>query len=482
MKKTFLKRMAWTTGALVALAGALPAASMAAVSTYFVPVGESRVYKLDRPASRVAVGDPKVADYIMINSSQLYLSGKSAGATNLIIWDKRGGFSSTPLKVSNNTATLEDLFSAVLPNETDIQIFSGGPALVLTGSVANTLVADTACRLATGYYGGSVPVLSPEATLLASSVAATGTAIPSSISNSGSSASGSTGPMSMTTNPAGMKADSKGPRLINLLKIRDPQQVRLEVRIAEVSKSYIESLGVGWTQGLGNVQGSLMTGFVSNATLDLLFQAHRSPGNSLSADAERKERAIKILAEPTMVSMSGQEGYFLVGGKVYTPTITGNGSVDYVERTYGVGLRFTPTVLNEGRIALRVAPEVSEPLQEAITAGTMTSLPAFKTSYASTTVQMQEGENLVIGGLLRDNLNEVIRAVPLLADIPILGELFKHKEMTKETTELMVIVRPTLVKTGNKEMPELPTERFRTPTPNEFFLEGKLQGSTGRTK
>jgi pilus assembly protein CpaC len=221
-----------------------------------------------------------------------------------------------------------------------------------------------------------------------------------------------------------------------------------------------------------------MTGFVSNATLNLLLQTKSNPGNRLDMDAERKEGLIKILAEPTMVAMSGQEGYFLVGGKVYTPTLSTNGAVDYVERTYGVGLRFTPVVLDSGRISLKVAPEVSEPLKEAVTAGTSGPLPGFKTSFASSTVQMREGENLVIGGLLRDNLTEVVRAVPLLADIPILGSLFRHTEKNSETTELRVIIRPTLIK-ASTTAPELPTDKFVPPSSSELFIEGKLQSSRG---
>lgn len=126
-----------------------------------------------------------------------------------------------------------------------------------------------------------------------------------------------------------------------------------------------------------------------------------------------------------------------------------------------------------------MAPEVSEPLKDAIFAGQTvngTLLPAFKTSYASTTVQMNEGQNLVIGGLLRDNVNNVITAVPLLGDIPILGSLFRRTETNKETTELMVVIRPTLVKASDTP-PKLPTDRHRTASKKELFLDGKLESS-----
>lgn len=473
MKTTYAIGSAFRTGAFASLlAVALPSAAMAFPSAYLVPVGESRVYRLDRPIARVAVGNPEVADYIMINPSELYLLGKKTGATNLIVWDRQGNFTDAQLQVSRNTRPIKALLKVVLPNESDMHVYSLGPALVLSGSVSNTLAAETVNRVVKAYLGGSVPVENPESTL-ANSTASPAYSTPTSIAgmtyNSVAAASG-----------AGAAASTGMPGVVNLLKVRDTQQVRLEVRIAEVSRSYIESLGIGWTQGRGKTQGSLMTGFVSNSTLNLLLKTDGRPsstvGNRLEVEAERKKGLIKILAEPTMVSMSGQEGSFLVGGKLYTPTVTTNGAIDYVERTYGVGLRFTPTVLDAGRISLRVAPEVSEPLKEAVTAGTSNTLPAFKTSYASTTVQMKEGENLVIGGLLRDNLTEVIRAVPLLGDIPLLGTLFRRTEKDSETTELMVIIRPTLV-TSSAAAPELPTDRFVPPTTNELFIGGRIESS-----
>ncbi len=446
---------------------------------YLVPEGESRVFRLERPIARVAVGDPTVADYILINPSELYLLGKKTGATNLVVWDRNGYFISTPLQVSRNVIPIKELLKTALPKEHDIHIYARGSALVLDGIVSDALAAETACRLVKAYLGSVVPEENPEATLT-NRAAANGSPESATISGINTGGSRPTGNISGTVGSgSGSGASAKTRGLVNLLKVRDPQQVRLEVHIAEVSKSYIESLGLGWIQNSGNTQGSLMTGFVSNATLDLLLQVHHSAvPNNLGIEAERKKSLIKILAEPTMVAMSGKEGYFLVGGKIYTPTIGTYGQVDYVERTYGVGLRLTPTVLDGGRISLRVAPEVSEPNTEPVTAGTQLNLPAFKISYASTTVQMNEGENLVIGGLLKDNLTEIIRAVPLLGDIPLFGTLFRRTEKNAEKTELLVVIRPTLVK-ASTTAPELPTDKIVPATNGELFIGGKLQSSRG---
>ena len=465
---------------LVALAGTLPVTGMASPSAYLVPVGESRVYRLPRPIKRIAVGNPDVADFILLNSSEFYLLGKKPGATNLILWDQKGNVTSIPLQVSRNINSIKELLKVVLPGETDIQIFASGPALVLAGSVSNTLAADTVYRLVKTYLGGTVPGVNPESTLTNSAPASA--ALPG---MTGATASGSAAPASSSAAPASASAHESAatvgiPGVVNLLKVRDPQQVRLEVRIAEVSKSYIESLGFSWTQMLGNTQGSFMTGFVSTATLNLLLQTGGVPnatvGNNLKVEAQSQPTTIRILAEPTIVAMSGQEGYFLVGGKMYTPTVSSLGATDYVERTYGVGLRFTPTVLDAGRISLKVTPEVSEPVTQAVTAGTSNNLPTFKISTASTTVQMNEGENLVIGGLMLDNLTEIIQAVPLLGQIPLLGTLFRRTQKNSETTELLVVIRPTLVK-ASTSVPELPTDRFVPPTQKELFIDGKLQGS-----
>ncbi|HWR00818.1 MAG TPA: pilus assembly protein N-terminal domain-containing protein [Chlorobaculum sp.] len=473
MNLTYLIRLACRTSALVVLAGTTSLAAMASPSTYLVSEGESRVYRLEQPVTRVAVGNPDVADFILFNHSDLYLLGKKTGATNLVIWDRKGNFTSTPLHVSRNVTPIKVLLKAELPKENDIQVFALGPALVLSGSVSDALAAETAYRLVKAYLGGTVPAVNPETTLTNNS--ATGPSTPATISGSGSTSSG-LGSTSSASTP-GTVSSAPAPvvsGLVNLLKVRDPQQVRLEVHIAEVSKSYVESLGLSLSKTSGNTQGSIMTGFISNATLNLILKS--SPNISVQADANRKNSLMKILAEPTIVAMSGQEGYFLVGGKIYTSTVGANGSIDYVERSYGVGLHFTPIVLDAGRISLKVAPEVSEPNTEPVTAGTTVNLPAFKISYASTIVQMNEGENLVIGGLLRDKLIESVQRIPLLGDLPLLGTLFRHTEKNYETTELMVFIRPTLVK-ASTAVPELPTDRYVAPSQKELFLDGKLEGS-----
>lgn len=394
--------------------------------------GEARVMSFDRRISRVAVADPSVADYRLISPTELYVLGKQVGTTNLVLW--QGGSSPVilPVDVALNVKPLRASLSELLPDERDILVSSSGQSVIVSGSVSDIVAAESVERIVQAF-----------------------------------------------TTMSGKAGDASPGRLVNLLKIRSPQQVMLQVRIAEVSKSLIDRLGFQWAQGEGSVRGSLMSGFVSDATIAALFRGavdlsagNASAGTALGVEAERQDALIKILAEPTIVAMSGQEGSFLVGGKVYIPVAQGLGSTSLEERSYGVGIRFVPTVLDGGRISLKVSPEVSEPIARAVTSGA-TTVPSFKSNTVSTTVQMQEGQNLVIGGLLRDNVTETVRAIPVLGEIPLIGALFRRSESITERSELLVVVRPVLVRSTDR-VPALPTDAFVAPSRGEFLLGGEL--------
>jgi pilus assembly protein CpaC len=176
--------------------------------------------------------------------------------------------------------------------------------------------------------------------------------------------------------------------------------------------------------------------------------------------------------------MSGQEGAFLAGGKIYIPVPQAGGlfgsTITLEEKEFGVGLRFTPTVLEGGRINLKVSPEVSE-LGKNVTVGSQT-IPSITTRRASTTVQLNDGQSFAIGGLIKSNVTEAIAAFPGLGEIPILGALFRSSDFQNERTELLFIITPRLV----KPLPPnyaLPTDGFIEPTRAEFFLGGKLEGT-----
>jgi pilus assembly protein CpaC len=464
-----------------------------------VGVGRVRLVQLPFPAMRVAIGDPSVADFTMVSPTELYVLGRSVGITNMILWDKSNKTHMIDATVTIDLKPLKESIAASVPKEKEIRVSSASGSVVLSGSVADTLSADAVVNLAEAYVSNLNRYLKTAA----------------------------------AETEAG-KQGAANLRVINLMKIRDPQQVMLEVRIAEVSKDLMEKLGfkfssisqvqntrsfaetpgatttieqftgVPVTDGLNNPivgpEGQVTFGEFTNTLTRTVepstFQelpggvTFSFPNKVLSADpalgalsyllsgrkgrvldieAQKRDDLVKILAEPTIVALSGKEGSFTAGGRTYIPVpVVSGGSPTLQEVEYGVILKFVPTVLDGGRISLKVAPEVSEPIT--------VDLRNFAVRKVSSTVELKDGETLVIGGLLKNNVKEVIKAFPILGEIPILGVLFRSSEFQNNRTELVVVVSPSLVR-GSLEAPTLPTDNFIPPTRSEFFFGGKMEGS-----
>lgn len=394
------------------------------------------VLALPGPVKRVAVGNPLVADFRLIEPNELYVLGKSLGTTNLLLWPQGALPYSVALTVYLDHAPLAESLRQALPQEKHIELAMASNSVVLSGTVANTLSSEAALSLAEAFMrpGGALPTA----------------------------------------------AASNG-RVINLLRVRDQQQVMLDVRIAEVSKSVLDKLGLSLQAGGGgDVRWNILSNFLGggNGAASLLFRG----GTSLNLEAEKQDGLVRILAEPTIVALSGQEGSFLVGGKVFIPVTQATGAagsaVTLQEREYGVGLKFVPTVLDGGRIGLKVATEVSEISKEslAVRNGSGSSaLPAFTTRRVATAVQLQDGQSLVIGGLVRNNGTTTRNAFPWLADLPVLGVLFRSTQFTSDLTELVVVVRASLVKAADQP-PGLPTDQVLLPSRDKVFGQDRLQG------
>lgn len=391
----------------------------------FATVGKSTLLKLPSPAARISVGNASVADVILLNPREIYLLGKKMGSTNLILWSKSGQSTVVDVVVEG-TSTLQAKLQQLMPGEKDIKVNVAADTLVLSGTVSDAVKADRAMALAEAYAGKNV---------------------------------------------------------VNMLQTAAPQQVMLEVKIAEVSKILLDKLGVNITADAirGSWTYSLVSDFLSNGA-GLLTATRGADG--LSIDAEKKDNLVKILAEPTIMAISGQEGAFLAGGKIYIPVPqsgSGGTTITLEEKEFGVGLKFTPTVLEGGRINLQVTPEVSEvsATGTAISINGSTSiLPSITTRRASTTVQLHDGQSFAIGGLIKNNITETVKALPVLGEIPILGALFRSSEFQNDRTELMFVVTPRLVKPLPPNY-SLPTDGFIQPSRSEFFLEGKLEGLPG---
>ncbi|WP_194711476.1 type II and III secretion system protein family protein [Noviherbaspirillum soli] len=407
-----------------------------------------RRHGMPSPAWLRAVGDTDVLQLEPTASAapraMFFLFGKKVGATNLLFQNGDGKCGWVEVAVGIDAGAVEARLRQLLPHEAGIRVGAAADSLVLSGLASDAAAAEQALLVAEAY-------------------AQRGNAAASSGSGTGNA------------------------RVINLLSIASPQQVMLEVKVAEVSRSLLEKLGVDVAlgRGRGNWSTRLAAQFVTgaNGTLGIV----KNSGEFISLDAEKGDGLVRILAEPTIMAVSGQEGSFLAGGRIFIPVAQNsiNGTVTLEEKEFGVGLRFTPTVLGGGRINIRVAPEVSELSREGVGlsargTGGNAVLPLLTTRRASTTVQLQDGQSLAIGGLIRDNLTQNIRALPVLGEVPVLGALFRSSDFQNDRSELVFIVTPRLVQPLQADAP-LPTDGLRMPSRAEFFLGGKMEAAPAAT-
>lgn len=411
-------------------------------------VGKSTLLRLPAPAARVSVGSPEIADVILLSPTEIYMLGKKVGSTNLILWSRSGQSTVVDVAVGMDTASLQGKLQQLLPGDKNIKVMAAADTVVLSGTVSDAIRIDRAVALAEAFAGKKV---------------------------------------------------------VNMLGVSSVQQVMLEVKIAEINRTELDKLGlnfswqnsanflygiIGGNPGiyskLGSV-GSVGTDKYIHEAIPGIFGTGDSAislsGNnhtSALVDAQRKDGLVKILAEPNIVAISGQEGSFLAGGEILIPVQQDNGAISLESKEFGVGLKFTPTVLEEGVIQMRVAPEVTDLVGFTNVAtsglGSSTLVPTLTTRRASTSVELRDGQSLAIGGLLQDNTRSSINRFPLLGEIPILGALFRSTEYQKAKTELLIVVTPRLVKPlpGNYT---LPTDSYIEPTRSEILLEGKLEGS-----
>ena len=435
--------------------------------------GKSTLLRLDAPIDRVSVGNPAVADVTIISPRELYLLGKNFGSTNVILWRKGGQTTAIDLVINIDAGILQDKLLQLLPGEKGIHVSAAADSVVLAGVVSGAMAVQQAVAIADAYVrninkGLVLPVVAGDGT------AKNGTSITVGQTNSGSTA---------------VSVAAAGARVINLMKVSAPQQVMLEVKVAEVSRTLLDKLGTqfNWTRTDGSWIYSILTGFLTNSAG--VGSVTKANGNGLTFDAAKQDGLIKILAEPTIVAISGQEGSFLAGGKIFIPTAstsqTGFATVTLTEKEFGVGLKFTPTVLDGALINLRVAPEVSELAQTGspfTTINGVTSvIPSFTTRRAETTVQLYDGQSFAIAGLIKNNVTETVKRFPILGELPYIGALFRSSEFQTDKTELMFLVTPRLVKALPQDV-VLPTDNFTPPTRAEFFLEGKMEGSAVERK
>lgn len=359
--------------------------------------------------------------------------GTRIGTTNMMIQGQGGRCSAVTVTVGADVSGLQLAIADVLPEEKDIRVSAAGDALVLSGQVSDAIQAQRVVELAQHFVEvANVPVSNIPAT------------------------DGKAGSLDTSS-------EKSQARVINMLTVAAPQQVMLEVKVAEVSKTLIDELGLtaqfASTHWTGEI-GSLLKFGGGDKILHL--------------KAQKSDQPVKILAEPSLLAISGQKASFTAGGKVFIPVpqATGNGGLSVLlqEETFGVKLSFTPTVLRDGVINLQVAPEVSQLSDSGASFSyggrEMRTLPIIDTRSATTTVQLRDGESFAIGGLMRNDMHGKVDALPGLGEIPVLGALFRSTSYRAEKTELVFVVTPHLVK-PLPSTPVLPTASFgRTDTLN----------------
>jgi len=430
-------------------------------------IGKSTLLRMPSAVSRISLGNPSVADVTLISPTELYLLGKTYGSTNLIIWRKSAGPTAIDVNVNIDHKRMEAKLRELLPNEKGIQVRPAADSVILTGVVSSAVKAKAAEDIAAAFVRDVnkslvLPVVAGD------NRAESGTKLAVSSGGGGAAA-----------------ANTAGAKVVNLLSIAEAQQVMLEVTVAEVSKTLMDKMGANlvftrtggsWAYGITSALGGDGRGLLS---------AIKNNGDGVEIDAEKSNGLVKILAEPNLVAISGQEASFLAGGKIFIPVArsneaTGGTTITLEEKEFGVGVKFTPTVLEGGRIHLKVSPEVSELSQTGTPFTTVNGqtaiLPSFTTRRAQTSVQLMDGQSLAIAGLIKNNVRQAMDAVPGLGEVPILGALFRSNEFQGDRSELMFVITPRLVKPIDPGY-ILPTDGYKPPSRSEFYLGNQLEGS-----
>ncbi len=424
-------------------------------------VGQSKVLRTTYPITRISVADPEIADIILISDREVYVNGLAAGVTNLSIWGK-SRFTSATVTVEADLTLLKEKLHQILPNQ-KIAVQAAGSSVVLSGEVTGPLAQDTALALAGAFSG------------------------------TGGGAPG-----------------TRRENVVNLLHVGGVQQVMVEVRLAEIDRTVLDRMGINWTalSPQGNIWSQQINALNAIQSISRAFLGGTGvpkPGGvvttstqALSTNIEaiggfkaggmiwtmffdilKQNNLGRVLAEPNLVTTSGQPASFLAGGEYPVPvpqsgvggtTIT----IDY--KKYGVGLNFTPTVLDDGKIAMQLEPTVSEldPSTTVTISGFV--IEGLLTRTMSTHLEVQDGQTIAMAGLLKNEDRNIVNKFPWVGDVPVLGNLFRSSSWQKQETELVVLVTPHLVKPIPRGNARLSDDKWVDPNEYEKYLLGWTQG------
>lgn len=461
-------------------------------TSFSVPIFKSRVVDLPEPVKRVSIGNPDIADVLLLGDDGLYVLGKDLGATNVMLWDREDRLvSALNISVTHDLDNLKRQIATVLPSEA-VELWSAQRNIVLAGQVSSTAKMDAALQVANGYLEQAATAKEK---------------------------------IMFKQTGGGSNEDKKAGQVINLMTVGGAHQVMLQVRIAEVNREAIRNLNAQMS-AVSNSGKWVAGGVNGGATFpDAVFQpgnlripifgdgtnANGNPigpvfdefapdlpaisstglfGSFLSSeflanvvlDAYQTRGLAKILAEPTLTTLSGQDAQFLSGGSFPIPVAQDNGQISIQFKDFGVKLSFTPLILDRNRINLKLNVSVSElansnsvSLQPIGTSAVFT-IPSLTERRAMSTVELSDGQTIGIAGLMNENMRSAVNKFPGLGDIPILGHLFRSQSYQKGQTELVILVTPKLAKPIKPADIKLPTDALVEPSNAEFFLGGRIEG------
>ena len=401
--------------------------------------GTGTLVRLSAPMSDVFVANDQIADVQVRSSTQLYVFGKRSGETTIYATTKGGRVAyAATVRVGSNTGSLDEMMRLAMPDAA-VQVTPMNNLVLLTGTVASPGDVEEAQRLVQAYVG-------------------------------------------------------TGTQVVSRIRSATPLQVNLRVKIAEVNRGLLKEVGFNllgnndsgfsiangqgiYTPPFGTVPdpGKDATGQILRSAVGTTIGLSKSVfGLDLISRLQLAETdgLVTTLAEPNLTALSGETASFLAGGEFPVPISQSLGSVTIEYKQYGVGLAFTPFVLADGRISMRVRPEVSELSAEGSIRLNGFNVPALTTRRAETTVELGSGQSFMIAGLLKNSNTNNIDKAPFLGDIPILGALFRSTSFRRQETELVIIVTPYLVRPVSGQLAS-PTDGYRAPTDAQRIFGNK---------
>ena len=465
-------------------------------------LNKSMIVELPREMREVMVSNPKKLDAVLQTSTRAYLIGTDLGEASIFFADKEGHQIVTlEVTVERDLSGLSDLLNRLLP-KSKIQVQGIGERVVLTGTVTTPLDSTRASEIVKSFLGE----LDKET---GSSNSGAGTAINITSSTSAGAGGGGDSSSSSSTNEPS--------NVINMITVENREQVLLKVSVVEMERNIIKQFGIdlGTLINSGNFSfaalsklpfpintqgGGFLAPFVPNSLGGALpdpttgTPSFVSPGvagggvqwlqggNRVQTvlRALEEDGLLHTLAEPNLTAISGETANFLAGGEFPIPIAQQLGTISVEFKKFGIGLSFTPVVMSEGRISLKVSTEVSELSNQGAVVLSNISIPALKVRRAETVVELPSGGSLVMAGLLSDQSKQALSGYPALKELPVLGALFRSRDFLKNESELVVIVTPFVVKPVTRQQLAQPDQGFGWASDVDTDVLGQMNRVYGR--